>query len=206
MDGIQPYAAPTPSPRPPAHRGGPHYQVHAHPQHAQAVPNPAAVKTPSDYVRALRRRVWLVLMVAVPLGVASSVYAVRQPSVYRATTQILIKPPQYDPMLAMLVSSEGGRRDADSAVNYLPNRVALLKSKGLAQQVVNDPAFLQAAALARRRRRRRPGQQPPDQDRPEHQLGQRLPRRDRPGADHQAALDPARRLLPADQGRDRQPE
>ena len=44
----------------------------------------------------------------------------------------------------MLVSSEGGRRDTDSTGNYLPNRVAQLKSKGLAQRVVNDPAFLQA--------------------------------------------------------------
>src|SRR4051794_9678514 len=104
MDGIQPYAAPAP-PRP---QGGPHYHDHAHAHPTPATANPAAVKAPSDYVRALRRRVWLVLMVAVPLAVASTVYAVRQPAVYRAITQILIKPPQYDPMLAMLVSSEGG--------------------------------------------------------------------------------------------------
>jgi len=142
MDGIQPYSAATPSrtqaaPPPPSPPQGPPHHLTTH-----AVANPAAVKTPSDYVRALRRRVWLVLVVAVPLSVASSVYAVRQPSVYRAATLILIKPPQYDPMLAMLVSNEGGRRDGESLANYLPNRVAQLKSKGLAQRVVSDPAFL----------------------------------------------------------------
>ncbi|MCA1684805.1 MAG: hypothetical protein LC745_02230, partial [Planctomycetia bacterium] len=129
MDGIQPYASPSPL-RPQAAPVTQHQAV----THPHSPPNPAALKTPSDYVRALRRRVWLVFMVAVPLGIASTVYAVRQPSVYRASTSVLIKPPQYDPMLAMLVSNEGGRRDPDSTNNYLPNRVALLKSKGLAQR------------------------------------------------------------------------
>ncbi len=144
MDGIQPYAQAAPT-RPAAT-----YQVYPQPAPTpgQGTTNPAAVKTPSDYVRALKRRIWLVLVVAVPLSVATSVYAVKQPAVYRAATQILIKPPQYDPMLAMLVSNEGARRDTDSAANYLPNRVALLKSKGLAQKVVTDPAFLQGSASA----------------------------------------------------------
>ena len=115
----------------------------------QGSANPAAVKTPSDYVRALRRRIWLVFMIGVPLSIASAGYAVHQKAVYRAGSQIVIKPPQYDPMLETMIQQQrgGGRREADLSDKYLPNRVAQLKSKGLAERVVNDPAFLQAGAI-----------------------------------------------------------
>jgi polysaccharide biosynthesis transport protein len=129
MDGIQHYAAA--------------------PLRPQAVPasiaslNPAVVKSPSDYLRALRRRIWLVLAVGVPMSVGASVWAVRQAPVYRAVAQIQIEPPQYDPVLSTLVSHEVGRHDPEATEKYLPNRVAYLKSKALAEEVVNDPAFLQ---------------------------------------------------------------
>ena len=38
--------------------------------------------------------------------------------------------------------------DRDASERYLPNRIARLKSKILADKVVNDPAFLQGAAAA----------------------------------------------------------
>jgi polysaccharide biosynthesis transport protein len=126
MDGLQRYTAPA---------------------HASAVPSlppdPASVKTPSDYVRALRRRVWLVLLVGVPLSVLSTIYVLRMPSVYEAEAMIFIEPPQYDPVLSTLLSKEMGPHDRESNDRYLPNRVAQLKSKALAERVINDPAFLQ---------------------------------------------------------------
>ena len=129
MDGIQPYTAasarsPTLSP---------------------FAANPTPPKVASDYLRALRRKVWLVLMVAVPLSVGSAVWSVRQAPVYRVTAQIQIEPPQYDPVLSTLVSHEVGRHDPELTEKFLPNRVAFLKSKSLAELVVNDPAFLQGA-------------------------------------------------------------
>lgn len=132
MDGIQTYAAHATAR--PALATTP----------AAAASNPAAVKTPSDYIRALKRRVWLVLMVGVPLSILASVYVMRQPSIYRATAMISVEPPQYDPALEALVSHAVSHQDRDVSEHYLPNRVAYLKSKGLAQKVVNDPAFLQA--------------------------------------------------------------
>src|SRR3979490_3293748 len=100
MDGIQAYV-------PPAHP----------PAVAHALASPAVnlseVKAPSDYVRAVVRKVWLVLMVAVPLSVAVTIWAVRQPPVYQASAQITIVPPEYDPMLSALVSKEVGRSDPD---------------------------------------------------------------------------------------------
>ena len=67
MDGIQTYrgyAAP-PSPL----RGAP----------ASLTINPAAIKTVSNYLRALRRRAWVVLAVAVPLAIVGAIYVLRLP-------------------------------------------------------------------------------------------------------------------------------
>lgn len=115
------------------------------PSLSQTPPNPAASKAPADYLRAIRRRIWLVLAVAAPLGVASTVWSVRQPAIYQAKAQIRIEPPQYDPLLSTLVSHEVGRQDPDAVTRYLPNKVGELKSKYLAEKVVYDPSFLQGA-------------------------------------------------------------
>ncbi len=108
--------------------------------------NPALVKSPSDYLRSLRRRVWLVLAVGVPLSVGAAVLSLRQAAVYRVQTQIQIEPPQYDPVLTTLVSHDVGRQSTEPLDEYIPNRLALLKSKTLAEQVVNSPDIVQLAA------------------------------------------------------------
>src|SRR3979409_1217104 len=108
MDGIQRYAAPS---------------VPAHAQHAAHVQpppaNPASVKAPSDYVRALRRRFWVVFMIGVPLSVAATVWVLRQPSVYQAEAMIFIEPPRYDPLLSALLSKDISRREPEAAEKYL---------------------------------------------------------------------------------------
>src|SRR4051794_5313434 len=107
MDGIQPYTGPA---RP---SGLPATTV-----------NHSATKSPSDYLRALRRRVWLVLAIAVPLSIAGAVWIARLPDVYCAKTQILIEPPQFDPYLSTLVTHDVGRRDPEQSQTYAPNRIA----------------------------------------------------------------------------------
>ncbi len=108
--------------------------------------NPAAVKTTSDYIRAMRRRIWLILAVAVPMAIATSTWALRQPKIYQARADITIDPPEFNPMLSALVSHEIGRNDSGSQERYTPNRIAQLTSKGLADRVFNNPTF--AAELA----------------------------------------------------------
>ena len=65
MDGIQPYVAPTRA---------------AVPAMSMAMPavDPTQVKAPSDYLRAVRRRIWLVLAIGVPLSVLAAVVAMKQ--------------------------------------------------------------------------------------------------------------------------------
>jgi polysaccharide biosynthesis transport protein len=125
MDAIQPYRGQQATPSP----------VRAAAT-ALAV-NPAAVKTTSDYFRALRRRIWMVLAVAVPLAVLSCTYIQRMPSIYLVKAEIEVNAPDYDPVLSTLVSHEIGRRDAGSQALYIPNRAAQLKSARLQQKVVN---------------------------------------------------------------------
>ncbi|MBV8383783.1 MAG: polysaccharide biosynthesis tyrosine autokinase [Planctomycetaceae bacterium] len=133
MDGIQPSV--TGPPRPPG--------LQAHTPTFTPLHGPTPSKSPSDYLRALRRRIWLVLVIAVPLGVLGAVWTVRQPSVYRAVAQVVIEPPQFDPVLSTLVSNNGVPRDAEASEKYIPNRIAMLKSKVMADQVfINDPSLI----------------------------------------------------------------
>lgn len=146
MDGIVPFRGHQAETTPAAWTSpGPHQGRPPAPAHPAPV-NPAAVKTPSDYLRGLRRRIWLVLVVAVPLAVASSIWTLRQPRIYQAVAEVTIDPPQFDPMLSTLVSREIGRHDPHAQESYIPNLIAMLRSKTLAQMVVDGSAFAAEAA------------------------------------------------------------
>ena len=98
--------------------------------------NPAAVKTTSNYLRALRRRIWMVLAVAVPLAVLGCIYSLRLPSVFRAKAEIEINAPDYDPVLSTLVSHDIGRRDPGNQERYPLTRAGRLKNTRLQEKVV----------------------------------------------------------------------
>ncbi|MGO9597472.1 MAG: GumC family protein [Isosphaeraceae bacterium] len=103
--------------------------------------NPAAVKSAADYLCALRRRIWLVLVVAVPLAIGSSSWALRLPRIYQAKAEITIEPPEYNSALSTLVARDLGQHNAASQEKYVPNHIVLLQSKTLAQKVVDSPAI-----------------------------------------------------------------
>ena len=60
---------------------------------------PASVKTPSDYVRAVRRRIWLVLIIAIPIATTGTLIVLRMQAIYQVTARIEIKAPQVDPTI-----------------------------------------------------------------------------------------------------------
>ena len=64
-------------------------RVPAHASHSHAV-NPTIVKSTSDYMRALRRRIWLVLAVAIPLSVGAAVYTMRMPAVFQSAMLVRV--------------------------------------------------------------------------------------------------------------------
>jgi succinoglycan biosynthesis transport protein ExoP len=129
MDGIQPITD----------RGGflhtrPSGSPHASLGHAQS-------KSAGDYLRALRRRIWLVVAIALGVALPGTVWTIRRPAVYRVAAQIMIEPPQFDPILTGIVSQEVGRHDAATMEKYVPNRLALLRNRALADRVMSDPSL-----------------------------------------------------------------
>ncbi len=136
MDTIQPYKGDAP----PASTGRSPASVSPH------FVNPAAQKTTSHYLKALRHRFWMVLAVAMPLAIATSIMVLRLPEVYLVRAEIEINPPQIDPMLSTLVTHEIGRTDPTSQASYIPNREARLRSKELAQKVVSNEVIVPAVS------------------------------------------------------------
>jgi succinoglycan biosynthesis transport protein ExoP len=132
MDGIQPYAG-----------GSRPVVATVHPPGA----SPSSVKVASDYLRAIRRRIWLALAVAIPIATAGTLFVLRLPPVYMVSASIEIKPPRVDPAVAQLINGEMGRGDSTDE-KYIPDTLALLKSKSLTEEVVRDPGLgLPASAL-----------------------------------------------------------
>ncbi|HEV3121549.1 MAG TPA: Wzz/FepE/Etk N-terminal domain-containing protein, partial [Isosphaeraceae bacterium] len=129
MDGIQPY---------PGQPGTLHLRQPAWQHHW------APLKSASDYFRALRRRCWLVALVAILVGVAGTLWVLRLPPVYRVSAQVLIEPPQFDLHLAGIVANDGGRPDPQATAQYIPNRLAHLRSRAMANEVVGDSRVAQS--------------------------------------------------------------
>jgi capsular exopolysaccharide synthesis family protein len=126
MDAIQTYRG-YPAPSSP---------MRAAPAPTHLPANPAAVKATADYLRALRRRFWMVLAIAVPMGLLGCIYALRLPPVYLVKAEIEINVPDYDPVLSTLVAHDLSRRDAASQSQYVPNRAAQLKSVRLQENAL----------------------------------------------------------------------
>ena len=103
--------------------------------------NPAAVKSTSNYLMALKRRFWVVLAVAVPLAITTSIVALKQPFVYVVRAEIEINAPEVDPWLSTLVATEGGRREGSSQTNYVATREVRLRKPELKERVIRDPSI-----------------------------------------------------------------
>ncbi len=142
MDGIQPYAG--------AHRPAMPAQQHAPgfgfgfgpPQHVAHSPaQDAPVKTPSDYLRALKRKSWLVLTIGVLVSVAGAALVLRMPAVYRTQAEITIQYPEYDGILGHIIAkgSEITKPSAEEIERYVPDKLAMMRSKALIDFVLRDP-------------------------------------------------------------------
>jgi capsular exopolysaccharide synthesis family protein len=71
--------------------------------------------------------------------VITSIWALRQPAIYQAKTSIRIEPPELSPLLSALVAKDIGTGNSSRQSQYVPDRVAMLQSSGLAELVVGDP-------------------------------------------------------------------
>ncbi len=99
-------------------------------------PNPAAHKGPADYIRALRRRVWMVLALAVPLAVLACILVLRMQPVYTVAAEIEINAPEHDQALKQIVSQDIGQHDSSFQSQYIANRASRLRSVFLQRKAV----------------------------------------------------------------------
>ncbi len=108
--------------------------------HANTVTRPP--KSSSDYFRALRRRFWLVLFLALFVIIPGAILAVRQPDIYQATATIKIEPPGFNETVASVLP-QGGliARDREAAERYVPNRLSQLRGTWLAEKVIASPSL-----------------------------------------------------------------
>ncbi len=135
MDGIQPYTNPN-SPRPLV------ATVHSSPTTA------SSAKSAADYLRAIRRRIWLVLIIAIPLATTGTLMVLRLPAIYQVTARIEVKQPHVDSNIDSMVGHGSSSRSEGSDEKYVPNAIALLTSKNLIKEIIRDPALgLPASAL-----------------------------------------------------------
>jgi succinoglycan biosynthesis transport protein ExoP len=138
MDGIQPYAGGHyPAAQPPTAQ--PTYNLtypHPHAGPAHALP----AKGAGDYLRAIKRRAWLVVAVGVLVSVAGALFVLRMPAVYRVTAEVTIEPPKYDQFLSGMLNAERlVPKNNEELEKYVPDQIARLKSKSLVDKVVRDP-------------------------------------------------------------------
>ena len=153
MDGIQTYNASAVGSHPAqAYPASPIVATVHNPGGQHPGPNAAAIKLPTDYLQAIRRRIWLVLLVALPIASVGTLLVLRLPPIYSVTAVITVEPPKTDPAIRNLIGSgetivTGGGESADT---YVPSALALLDSKSFLQEVLVDktlglpPSFFEA--------------------------------------------------------------
>ncbi|HEU5116026.1 MAG TPA: hypothetical protein VFT74_05050, partial [Isosphaeraceae bacterium] len=74
---------------------------------AQVVPISTALpKSASDFGRALKRRIWLVLAVGLIVSLTGSAFIVRMPAIFQASAEIEIEPPQFDRALMVIIDTD----------------------------------------------------------------------------------------------------
>lgn len=119
---------------------GPPMRPHAsHAVSAQHAAHHVPTKGPSDYIRSLRRRFWLAVLVTSSLLIVGSVAVLRQKPVFRTEAVVRIEPPQTDTILGSIISEgEDIRLDASSAEHYESNQLASLTNPELIDQVLQD--------------------------------------------------------------------
>ena len=108
--------------------------------------NATVIKSTSHYLKAFRLRFWMVLLIAVPMAILSSILVLRLPPVYLAKGEIEINPLLIDPQLSALMTHEPGQHDPATTAGYVSKHEAWLRSKWLSQKVVNDPSIASGMA------------------------------------------------------------
>lgn len=88
-----------------------------------------------DYWRAIRKRLWLVIGVAVLLTTLTAIYIARKPNIYQARARVQVDLEQVNPDL---VTSDRQRPMSNPDPAYFNTQLQLLSSNGLLRRVIKE--------------------------------------------------------------------
>lgn len=107
---------------------------------ALGMPSGPPAKTTADYLRAVRKRAWLVLAIALLVIPPGAIQVLKQPDRYRVFARIRLEPPHFDERVATILPHSGvGQASRESEEKYVPNQMAELKNPALAEMVASNP-------------------------------------------------------------------
>src|SRR6187399_1865430 len=89
----------------------------------------------SDYWRAIRKRLWLVIGVAVLITTLTAIYMARRPNIYSAHAIVQVDLEQTNPDL---VTSDRQRPMSNPDPSYFNTQLQLLWSDGLLRRVIKE--------------------------------------------------------------------
>mgnify|MGYP002083944438 CR=1 FL=1 len=88
-----------------------------------------------DYWRAIRKRLWLVIGIAVLATILSAIYMAKKPSIYQATARVQVDNEQLNPDL---VTSDRQRPMSSADPSYFNTQLQLLWSDSLLRRVIKE--------------------------------------------------------------------
>ena len=88
-----------------------------------------------DYWRAIRKRLWLVVGIAVLMTTLTAIYMARKPNIYRASAVVQVDLEQNNPDL---ITSERKRPMSNPDPSYFNTQLQLLASESLLRRAVKD--------------------------------------------------------------------
>ncbi len=92
-------------------------------------------KTPADYLSAVKRRFWLVASTTFAGFLLLSLIVIRMPDKYQSLGEVQVEPPQFDGHVSGMMASKIEQRSIDDHEKFVSNKVARLRSRGLATRV-----------------------------------------------------------------------
>ncbi len=99
----------------------------------------AQPKTARDYLRGIRRRFWLAILVATLVLTGGTIYVLRQPSIYRAEAIIQITQPNFNTVLAQLLTDDVVHFDNIPSTQFESNLLSQLRTREMLTQALLKP-------------------------------------------------------------------
>src|SRR5262245_4846634 len=101
-------------------------------------------KSAADFLRALRRRAWLVAAITAVVGLLGAAVVARQKAVYQTVAEIKVSPPRFNAAVSVILDSAATISQEDNNL-YVMDLVAWLRSKSLVEDSIREHGGAESA-------------------------------------------------------------